>query len=284
MTTTATTTPAPRHAASTPAPSAWATIYTRAVADKATLVAVLAFYGLALAVGVGALWPPLQDTFDSIANQMPAGFDAILGGLSIATPAGWMHAEMLSLMGPGFLIATAMISGAAATAGEEQARTLGLVLSTGTSRTTFLSAKAAATLTHVLIVAAAMFVGMLLANPVGDLGIPALDILAATVNMVLIALVYAAITLALGVITADKRLTLSVTGGLLAVSFISANFLGLNESLVWLSKINFWYPYSANPALAAGIDWGYFAIMAALTVGITAIAFVVFPRRRDLNG
>lgn len=283
---TATDTPprAPRHAATTPAPSAWRTIYTRAVTDKAILVGVLAFYDLALAVGIGALWLALQDTFDSIADQMPAGFDAILGGLSIATPAGWMHAEMLSLMGPGFLIATAMISATAATAGEEQARTLGLVLSTGVSRTTFLSAKAAATLTHVIIVAAAMFAGMLLANPVGGLSIPALDILAATINMTLIALVYGAIALTLGVITADKRLTLSITGGLLAVSFISANFLGLNESLVWLSKINFWYPYSANPVLANGIDWGYFAIMVALTVGIAATAFIVFPRRRDLNG
>lgn len=275
---------APQHAAPTPAPSAWLTIYTRAVADKATLVAVLTFYGLGLAVGVGALWLPLQDTFDSIAADMPAGFDALLGGLSIATPAGWMHAEMLSLMGPGFLIATAMISATAATAGEEQARTLGLVLSTGTSRTTFLSAKAAATLTHVIVVAAAIFVGMLLANPIGDLGLPALDILAATVNMTLIALVYGAIALTLGVITADKRLTLSITGGLLAISFISANFLGLNESLVWLSKINFWYPYSANPVLANGIDWGYFTIMAALTAGIAAMAFIIFPRRRDLHG
>lgn len=282
--TTATSSRAPRHAAPSPAPTIWRTIYTRAVADKAILVGALAFYGLVVAVGVGALWPPMQDTLESVAADLPAAFDALIGGLSIATPAGWLNAELLSIMGPGFLIATAMISAASSTAGEEQARTLGLVLSAGVSRTTFLSAKAAAMVTHVLIVGAAMFAGMLIAEPIGHLGIPVPDMLAATANMILVALVYGAIALMLGVITADKRLTLSITGGLLAVSFMAASFLGLQESLVWLSKINFWYPYSANPVLANGIDWGYAAILAGLSVGIGAIAFVTFARRGDLHG
>lgn len=278
-----TTTHATRHTA-LPAPSVWRTVYARAVADKATLVGVLAFYGLAVAVGVGALWPPMQDTFTSIADDFPAAFDTLLGGLSLASPAGWMNAELMSIMGPGFLIATAMISAAAATAGEEQARTLGLVLSTGTPRTTFLAAKAAAVVTHVLIVGAAMFAGMVIANPIGNLGIPVADMLAATLSMVLIALVYGAIALTLGAVTADKRLTLSITGGLFGVSFIAASFLGLNESLVWASKLNFWYPYVANPTLAIGIDWGFAAIMTGLAIVIGAIAFLVFPRRADLRG
>lgn len=275
---------APRHVASAPTLSVWRTVYSRAVADKTTLVSVLAFYGLAVAVGVGALWPPLRETFASIASDFPAAFDALLGGLSIATPEGWMHAELMSIMGPGFLIAMAMISAASASAGEEQDRTLGLVLSTGVTRTTFLSAKAAAMVTHVLIVAAAMFAGLVIAGPVGDLSIPVLDLLAATASMTLIALVYGAIALTLGVITADRRLTLSITGALLGVSFIAASFLGLNESLLWLSKLNFWYPYLANPVLAEGLNWGNAAIMAGLAVGIGAIAFIVFPRRKDLRG
>lgn len=262
----------------------WRTIYIRAVVDKTVLVSVLAFYGLAVSVGVGALWPPLEETFASIAGDFPAAFDALLGGLSIATPRGWMHAELLSLMGPGFLIAMAMISAASATAGEEQDRTLGLVLSAGVSRSTFLAAKSAAMVTQVLIVAAAMFAGMVLAGRVGHLGIPVPDLLAATVNMTLIAFVYGAIALTLGVITADRRLTLSITGASLGVSFIAASFLGLRESLVWLSKLNFWYPYMNNPVLAEGFNWGNAAIMVGLAVVIGAPAFIHFPRRRDLRG
>lgn len=262
----------------------WRTVYLRAVADKTTIVGVLAFYGFAIAVGVGALWLPLQDTFATIAADLPAGFDALLGGLSIATPTGWMHAELMSILGPGFLIATAMISAAAATAGEEQARTLGLVLSTGTPRTTFLAAKATAMVTHVIIVAAALFLGMVAANPIGDLGIEVPNMLAATAQMVLIALVYGAMTLTIGVLTGDKRLSLAIPGGIFAVSFVAASFLGMVEELEWLSKLNLWFPYLANPALADGMHWGYAALMAGLAVGIGAIAFIAFPRRDNLRG
>ena len=264
-------------------PSVWRTVYLRAVVDKSTLVGVLAFYAFAVAVGVGALWLPLQDTFRSIAADFPAAFDALLGGLSLATPAGWMNAELLSIMGPGFLIATAMLSAVSATATEEQTRTLGLVLSTATPRTTFLSAKTTAMITHVLIVGVAIFLGMVAANPIGDLGLSIANMVAATVQMVLIALVYGAITLAVGVFTGDKRLSLAVPGGIFAVSFTAASFLGLVESLEWLSKLNFWYPYLANPALVNGLHWGYATIMAALAVGIGAIAFIAFSRRGDLH-
>lgn len=283
-----TATSTPRHSAdrteSAARPAIWRTVYLRAVADKAVIVGVLAFYGFAIAVGVGALWLPLQDTFATIAADLPEGFEALLGGLSIATPVGWMHAELMSILGPGFLIATAMISAAAATAGEEQARTLGLVLSTGTPRTTFLAAKAAAMVTHVLIVGAALFAGMVVANPIGDLGIEVPNMLAATAQMVLIALVYGAMTLALGVVTGDKRLSLAIPGGIFAVSFVAASFLGMVEEFEWLSKLNFWYPYSANAALADGIHWGYAALMGGLAVAIGAIAFIAFPRRDNLRG
>jgi hypothetical protein len=42
-------------------PSQWTigrTIGARAVADRVTVVGVLAFYSLAMGAGVGALWPP----------------------------------------------------------------------------------------------------------------------------------------------------------------------------------------------------------------------------------
>ncbi|PFG34198.1 ABC transporter permease subunit [Sanguibacter antarcticus] len=284
-----TTTAAPSTHAPVPVPpppraAVWRAVYLRALADKTTIVGVLAVYAFAVAIGVGALWPPMKDTFVSIADDFPAAFDALLGGLSLATPVGWMNAELASIMGPGFLIATAMISAASATAGEEQARTLGLVLSTGVPRTTFLAAKTTAMVTHVLVVGAATVAGMLVANPVGNLGIPTSAVVAAAAQMVLIALVYGALTLLVGAITADKRMSLAIPGLIFAVSFMAATFLGLADSLVWLSKLNLWYPYLANTALADGFHLGFALLMAALAVGLGALAFVAFARRTDLRG
>lgn len=268
------------------APSQWrigVTIGARAVADRMTLVGVLGFYGLAIGAGVGALWPPLRETFAGLTDSLPAAFDQILGNVSMATPAGWINAEMMSMMGPGFLIATAIISAAAATAGEEQARTMALLLSTSASRTTFLAAKTAAMVVHVLIVAVAMFAGLLVGNGIGHMGIPVGDLLAATFSMTLLGLVFGAIAMTLGAAGAQRRRTMAISAGIAGLSFVLAVFLPLSESLAWLAKLNFWYPYGANVALVNGIDWGFAAILAACSVAISGIGFVIFPRR-DLRG
>jgi ABC-2 type transport system permease protein len=264
------------------APSRWVigrTIGARAVADRMTLVGVLAFYSLAMGAGVGAMWPPLRETFVRLTDSLPAAFDQILGNVSMATPAGWINAEMMSIVGPGFVIATAIVSAGAATAGEEQARTMGLLLSTSASRTTFLAAKTAAMVVHVLIVAAAMFAGLMVGNGIGHMGIPVGDLLAATFAMTLMGLLFGAIAMTLGAAGAERRRTMATSAGIAGLSFVLAVFLPLSESLAWLAKLSFWYPYSANVTLVNGVDWGFAAILAACTVVISAAGFVIFSGR-----
>jgi ABC-2 type transport system permease protein len=285
MTTTTSTTPG-RLPAPGPAVSQWTigrTIGAHAVADRATIVGVLSFYSLAMGAGVGALWPPLKNTFASLSASLPAAFDRLLGEVSMATPAGWVNAEMMSLVAPGFLIAMAILSAGAATAGEEQARTLALVLATSASRTTFLAAKTAAMVAHVLIVSVAMFSGLVVGNVIGHMGIGVGLLLAATVRATLVGLVFGAIALTIGAVGLDRRQTMTISAAIAGLSFVLAVFLPMNESLTWLAKLNFWYPYSANPALVHGIDGGFAAVLAACVVAISAVGFVIFPRR-DLRG
>lgn len=269
-----------------PASSQWTiglAIAARAVSDRMTVVGVLAFYGLALGAGVGALWPPLQETFADLSDSLPAAVDQLMGGVSLATPAGWMNAEMMTFIAPGFLIAIAIISAGRAVAGEEDGRTMGLVLSTPAGRNTFLAAKTAAMVAHVCIVSVVMFFGLLLGNVIGDMGIGMGLMIAATVQMTLLGLVFGAITLTVGVAGADRRQTTAISVGLAGLSLVLAVFLPLSDSLKSLAKFNFWYPYSANVALVDGFDWGLAAVMVACAVLISAVGFVIFPRR-DLRG
>lgn len=262
----------------------FATIWARAVGDKLVLVAVLAVYGLAIGAGVGALWPPLRDTFADLARNLPAAFDQILGGLSIGTPEGWLHAEMLSILAPGFLIAAAIISAGAATAGEEQARTLGLVLSSGVGRTTFLAAKTTAVVTHLLLVSVAMFLGMLIGNAIGDMGIGIGALASSALWVFLLGLMYAAIALTLGALLGDRRLSSAITAGVAAVSFVLATFLPLDDALTGWAKVNLWYPYSGNVPVVDGVDGGLAAVMVAVAVAVSGAGFLGFRQRADLHG
>jgi hypothetical protein len=89
--------------------------------------------------------------------------------------------------------------------------------------------------------------------------------------------------LTLGVAGADRRRTMTISAGIAGLSFVLAVFLPLSESMAWLAKLNFWYPYGANTALVKGIDWGFAAVLAACAVAISTVGFVIFPRR-DLRG
>ena len=130
------------------------------------------------------------------------------------------------------------------------------MLSTSASRTTFLAAKTAAMVAHVLIVSVAMFTGLVVGNLIGHMGIGVGLLLAATVQATLVGLVFGAIALTIGAAGSDRRQTMTISAGIAGLSFVLAVFLPMNESLAWLAKLNFWYPYSANPALVHGIDGG----------------------------
>jgi ABC-2 type transport system permease protein len=225
----------------------------------------------------------LKETFADLSDSLPAAIDRLLGGVPMATPAGWANAEMMSFIAPGFLIAIAVISGGRAVAGEEDSRTMGLVLSTSASRTTFLAAKTAAMVAHVLIVSVSLFAGLVLGNVIGDMRIGIGYLLAATVQMTLVGLLFGTIALTVGCAGADRRRTTAISAGLAGLSLVLAVFLPMSESLKGLAKLNFWYPYSANVALVNGIDWGLAAILAACAVLISAVGFVILPRR-DLRG
>jgi ABC-2 type transport system permease protein len=194
---------------------------------------------------------PLKKTFAAL----PAAFDRLLGEVSMATPAGWMNA----------------------TAGEEQARMMGLVLSTSASRTTFLAAKTAAMVAHALIVSMAMFTGLLVGNVIGHMGIGVGLLPAATSQMTLVGLVFGAIAVTLGAAGSDRHRTMTISAGIAGLSFVLDVFRPLSESPAWLAKLNFWYPYSANTALVNGIDWGFAAILAACAVTFSAVGFAIFP-------
>lgn len=259
-------------------------LWRRAVADKIVIVAALAFYGIAMGVVVGALWQPLQDTFADLADSLPAGFDAILGGVSLATSEGWMNAELLSIVGPAFLIAAGVISASAATAGEEQSRTLGLVLSTGVSRRTFFAAKSVAVLTHLLIVDAAIFAGMLIGTAIGDMGLGVGALAVASLWMLFLGAMYSAIALLVGVLIGNRRLAMVIPAALAAASFVLAMFLPLDEDLTDLAKLNLWYPYSGTVALVDGIDWALASVMLGVTALAMLLGFVALARRINLKG
>lgn len=255
----------------------------RAVADRVVIAGVIGALMVGMGLMVGALWPSLQDVFVEFEKSLPSGFDAILGASPISTAVGWTNAELLSMVAPAGAIAAAVISAGRATAGEEDAKTLGLVLSASVSRVTFLLSKATAMVLHVVVVALLLAAGMVAGTLIGDMGLTFAGIVGASVHVAAIGVLFGAVALLVGSATGNRRLTTIVSAGLAAVAFIASAFLPLVDSLADVAKASPWFYYNDSDPLANGVDVGHLLVLVAATLMVTAVAAVVFPRR-DLRG
>ncbi|MCB0948127.1 MAG: ABC transporter permease subunit [Mycobacterium sp.] len=255
----------------------------KAIADRLLLAGIVGASMIGMGALIGALWPPMRDTFADISSGLLDGMMKALPGADLTSATGWANAELMSMVAPAAAIAVAVISAARATAGEEEAKTLGVLLSAPVARVTFLSAKAAAMAIHVLIVGGCLATGLVVGNVIGNLGLTANGIVGATAHTVLVGIAFGTLALLIGAGTGNRRLTTATTGALAALAFAMSTFLPLSDALADGAKFSPWYYFSASNPLLNGADPGHLIVLATCAVLPALVAAVVF-HMRDLRG
>ena len=260
----------------------WA-LLRKAVTDRLWLSGIVGALMVGMGAMIGALWPPMRETFADISSGLLEDIVKAMPGADLTTPVGWTNAELMSMVAPAAAIAVGVISAGRATAGEEEAKTLGVLLSAPVARLTFLSVKAAAMVIHVVILGAFLAAGLVVADAIGNLGLSANGILGATVHTVLLGAVFGMLALLIGAGTGNRRFTTAVAGAVAAIAFAMSIFLPLSDSLADGAKLSPWYYFSASNPLLNGADLGHVVVLAAIAVLPALIAAVVF-QLRDLRG
>ena len=99
------------------------------------------------------------------------------------SPAGYLRAELFALLGPILFLVFAIGAGGRAVAGEEEVRSLDLLLSTPLTRTQIVRDKAIAVLSRWSASPAFLFVVVVVIGPLFDLTVPVADVAAACVML-----------------------------------------------------------------------------------------------------
>lgn len=260
-----------------------AEVVRQALGERRTTVAVFSAVMIGMSLMVGGMWPSMQDTLAEMAEVLPPAFDAMMAGADLGTATGWVNAELFSMVAPGCLIAVAIISAVRSTAGEEDSKTLGMLLGAPVGRSTFLAAKAVAMLLHVALVGVAAVVGLLLADLVGGLGLDLGGILSLVLHTCLLAALFGAVALALGAGTGSRRIAYAGAAGLATAAFLAAGFLPLVDSLAGGAELSPWSWFNSTDPLVNGVDPAHAALLAGFTAAVLLLAVLGF-RRRDLTG
>jgi len=230
---------------------------------------------------VGSLYPTIQESSGALLQYVEALPDWMLsmfGGGDINTVAGWANLEYLSFLP--LLLATATIAACSgAFQGEEDRRTMDLLMSQPVSRRRVAIEKMAAITIATLLVTVITSVLFVLGFVVVGVEIDVVPAFLASFNAVPIALAIGALALFGSAFFPTRGLTIAVSGAVLAASYFLNAFGEVAESLRSIRPLSLYYYYASSQPMLGDIEWGHIALL----LGLAAVFFVAtlwaFERR-----
>jgi ABC-2 type transport system permease protein len=173
-------------------------------------------------------------------------------------------------------------AGARAIAGEEEGRTLDLLLSTPIRRKEVLFDKWIALAVSALGLTAALGLAIAIVGPLFELRISIADLASACLMLYLLAVAFGTVALAVGCFTGRRGLANAITGAFATVTYVSNVLASAVDALAPLRPLSPFRWYLEPDPLIHGIA----AVNLAVLVCITAVAYVAawFSfERRDLR-
>ena len=232
-----------------------------------------------------AMWPSLrnQPSMRDFLNQMPAAMRSLFAasGADLSTAVGYVHVELLSIMGPLLLIIYSTNAGAGAIAGEEDRHTLDLLLSNPVSRTDLVLEKFGAMVAGTAALGTVTAVALLGQGRLVGMSLPAGGVVAAMLHMTLLALVFGTMALAIGGATGHSALSRAVPAVIAVVSYIVNGLAPVVSWLEPLQRFSPFFQYAGHDPLRRGVSWAA-VLVAVTTIVVLAGGAVAGFRRRDI--
>lgn len=236
---------------------------------------------IAVMLLVGALFPAVGHTIGKL--DVPTSVANLLGGADYGTITGWFRSEIAVIYGPLVIAALAITGATAATAGEEEDGVLALVLAHPIRRSRLVVSKAAAVALIVLLVAFAVWLGLIVGVAAGGGGITVAHITALALQLGFFGLATGAVALALGAGTGRKGLANGGAAAVAILGWLVNSFAPLVSAAAWLKYFSLFYYYAGHDPLARGVGVSGIAVLGVVTTALTAATIVAFDRR-DLRG
>jgi ABC-2 type transport system permease protein len=237
----------------------------------------------AVATMYAAFYPSITQSASQLESYLQNLPDAVrnLIGTDYTSPAGYLRAELFALLGPILFLVYAVGAGGRAIAGEEETRSLDLLLSTPLTRTQVVRDKAVALLVAMTALAAFLFVIVVVIGRPFGLTVPVQNAAAACVMMWLLGLGFASISLAIGCATGRKTWAYGATGVIAVATYILNVLAPSVSALAWTRPLSPFRWYLDPDPLTTGLHAANIAVLLSIAAVGLAIG-VVTLRRRDL--
>ena len=223
----------------------------------------------------------IQDYVDAFDPDLLAlfGFTELM---DITSGPGYLNAEMFSFMVPVLVIIFAVSLGAAAIAGEEDKRTMEILLSEPVSRSRVALEKYAFLLAANAMLGVIVWLSLAIGAIAVGMDIGMVNLAAATLSSALLGLTFGSLAFAIGAFTGNRGLSIGVSAGAAAASYVIntlASIVDVLEPAKWLSP--FFY-YNGNVPILNGLDPLHLSLL-LVAIAVPAVAGYIAFLRRDLR-
>jgi ABC-2 type transport system permease protein len=227
-----------------------------------------------------ALYPTVRNNdMSKLLDSYPESVKRLFGLTDFSTGVGYMRAELFSFVLPLLVVILAVLWGSDAIAGEEDRRTLDLLLANPISRRRVVIEKAAYLGAGVGVVAASLLVALLVGNAAFSVGVAVGRLVAAVVMMAMLAIVFGFVALALGAATGRRGVARGVAATLAVAAYLLSSLAPLASWLEPWREASPWYHALGIDPLSTGIPIDHLALLVAIALAAVAIAAGTFDRR-----
>lgn len=220
-----------------------------------------------------------QVDLDKLIANYPEALKELLGvSAAITTGPGYLDVEFFNLILPLLLLVLAIGSGARQIAGEEDAGRLELLLAYPLRRRDTVLVKGAVVAAETAVVAAAVFVALLIIDPIANLGLSTGKLAVAVLGVALIALVHGWLALTVGAAGGSRGLAIGIPAALAAAGYLVN---GLHGVAGWLDPFRFlssFWLVGTSP-LENGLTWWGVLVVALAGAAVLGAGAKLFERR-----
>lgn len=216
---------------------------------------------------------------DKYFETLPEALRNAIGTGRISSPVGYLRSEIFSTMGPLLLLILAIGAGSRAIAGEEERKTLDLLLANPVTRRTVVLQKfwamAASTAGVGLVLVAAIAVF----GPIFGLHVAFIDVLAASVSAIALAVSFGAIALAIGCWRGRRAVAIASATSLAVVAYLMNILAPSIDALSRLQVLSPFYLYFDHDPLRNGFSMPHLLVLVAISAVAVILAVAAFDRR-----
>jgi ABC-2 type transport system permease protein len=219
----------------------------------------------------------LQELLDKI----PPAMKAVIGGqfIDVSSATGFLNIELFPLILPIVLGGYAIAQASGETAAEESRGTIDVLLSYPVARWRVVVEKTAAILISVAVAAACLWLGAVAGAAGSNSALEADKVAAALVMVVLLALDFGAIALAIASWTGNRSAAIGLPVAILVVMYFIHALAPIIDSLDAIKWMSLFYWYLESNPIKHGVAIGDSLVLAAVAAVFFAASLVLFERR-----